>query len=502
MKRTIKKISAAICIIALVLQTGVFSCLADSTPSYDSETGSPSQTSVHTAGAAASLLNDTLENTDRKTIYTPGDYETNEIAVMYKDGDIKSIKCSDKNELTEKLSELEADPDVDTYQPNFSYSSDALTSSEASSVTGPVYFGSASERLRIKNRIKERASVNISASHPVFPSDAYYSYQWGLHNDGTFRGAMSRVRAVSDVDVNAQEAWSKYKAKRDVTIAVVDTGVDYTNSQISGNMWVNEDEIPGNGIDDDGNGYIDDYRGWNFYDNNNVMYSGYDDDHGTHCAGTMVAASDRIGITGLAAYTNIKVMNVKALGGIDGLGTTLSIIKAIKYAEENGASICNLSLGTEVNDSLLYRTMRDSGMLFVVAAGNSESLNQNGWNIDVRPVYPAAYTLDNIIAVANVTASGNIHYTSDYGAASVDIAAPGTDILGLAAAGRMEYMTGTSMAAPFVTAGAAMVYTGSYGLSLAETRYIIINSAKKITGLESYVSSGGILDVSAALDWK
>ncbi|MGI6206322.1 MAG: S8 family peptidase [Anaerovoracaceae bacterium] len=502
MKKRSVKICAAVCVTALVLQSGIITCFSESSEGTSSNAAADSSMSVYSAGGKVSSLNDTLDNSSKKTIYSIDDYEDNEIAVMYKDGSVACINCADKEELAEKLEELESDENVETYQPNFSYDKSDSATAEASSISGPVFYGAMGDSSRISNIIQHYSSANISSSHPVSPQDQYYTYQWGLNNNGTFGSYSENLYSTADVDVNAPEAWSKYKAKRDVTVAVVDTGADIYNSEISSSIWVNSDEYLNNGIDDDGNGYVDDYYGWNFYDNNNDIYSGSEDDHGTHCVGSIAAASNSTGVTGLASYDNIKVMPVKALGGANGMGTTLTVVKAIKYAEANGAKICNLSLGTELNDSLLYQTIKDSDMLFVVAAGNSESSSQSGWNIDYRPVYPAAYDLDNIIAVSNATPDGSLHYTSCYGSASVDLSAPGTDILGLVSGGQLEYMTGTSMAAPFVTAGAAMVYTNSYSLSLKETRYILIHSAKSLPNTASKTASGGMLDLSAALDWK
>ena len=198
-----------------------------------------------------------------------------------------------------------------------------------------------------------------------------------------------------------------------------DTGIDYTHEDLAGAIWVNEDEIPGNGIDDDGNGYIDDVHGWNFYDHTNQVYTGDEDSHGTHGAGTIAASSNnQIGISGIVPGERVKIMPVKALGGSDGSGTTASLIQAIHYAEANGASICNLSLSSSKNDRALYQAIAQSNMLFIVAAGNDSA------NIDLSPTYPASYNLDNILSVANLCYDGVLHHTSNYGASSVDLAAP------------------------------------------------------------------------------
>ncbi|WP_330612322.1 S8 family peptidase [Anaerotignum lactatifermentans] len=280
-------------------------------------------------------------------------------------------------------------------------------------------------------------------------------------------------------------------------VALIDTGVDYGHEELAESIWVNEDEIPGNGMDDDGNGYIDDVYGWNFYDNSSQVYTDVEDDsHGTHGAGTIAAKADNgTGIAGIVQSDHVKIMVLKALGGAEGTGTTASMIQAIQYAEANGASICNLSLASSVNDKALYQTMANSSMLFVAAAGN------DGMDTDVSPVYPAAYDLDNIISVANLNYDGALHYSSNYGAESVDLAAPGSYILSTVPENGYSYMTGTSMAAPMVTAAAAMVYSYDPELTLAEVKEILISSAEPLDTLEGITVSGGMLDLGAAMTY-
>ncbi len=393
--------------------------------------------------------------------YNLEDFENNEVVILYKNGNINVQTYQSQDELAKALESMQADDSIDMFQPNLRYENDAA-----------------------------ETAVN----------DTHYSKQWAFDNDGSFTGSSTKVTAKAGIDINVQEAWDSYNAKRSAVIAVIDTGIDYTNPEISDSIWNNSDEIPGNGIDDDKNGYADDVNGWNFYNNNNKIYVGGEDSHGTHCAGTIAAAKNNgSGIAGIADYENIKIMPIKALGGSNGTGTTMSVILAIKYAEDNGADICNLSLGTSNNDMLLYRIISQSDMLFVVAAGNSSSGSGVGINTDIKPSYPASYNLDNIISVANITAEGKLHKSSDYGARSVDIAAPGTDIYGLSTDGRYTYMTGTSMAAPMVTAAAALVYTNSASISLDDTRDIIVNNAVRLDALEGMVASGGMLDAGAAV---
>jgi subtilisin family serine protease len=318
---------------------------------------------------------------------------------------------------------------------------------------------------------------------------------WGRSWGGAFA---TSTQAVSGIDINVSDAWAVYDGgSRDVVIALIDTGVDTSHTDLQNAIWVNEDEIAGNGIDDDGNGYIDDVNGWNFYNNSNKLYvSSTDDSHGTHGAGTIAAsANNGVGIAGIVQSEHVKIMVLKALGGSDGSGSTESIIQAIQYAEANGASICNLSLGTSSNDRALYQTMAASSMLFVVAAGN------DGGNTDTSPSYPASYALDNIISVANLNYDGTLHSSSNYGAKTVDLAAPGSYILSTTPNNGYSYMTGTSMAAPMVSAAAAMVYSYYKDITLADVKDILLSSTKSLTSLSGKTVTGGMLDLGAAMKY-
>ena len=404
------------------------------------------------------------ENQSKSGNYSLEDYTDNQIAVLYKDGSLDLISCSSKDELADTLDQLAQDQTVELYQPDFSY--------------------------------EDEAAKTVSTA---ITDDPDSSKQWALENDGSFSGYRFRVSAAENVDVNAQKAWKYYTPAREVVVALVDTGVQQNHSDLAGSFWVNEDEIAGNGKDDDGNGYIDDVNGWNFYSESNSVTTDLTDNHGTHCAGTITAASgNEIGLAGLADYDNVKLMSVKALGGKNSEGSTLSLSRAIKYAEANGASICSLSLGTTTNDPILYQTMKNSSMLFIVAAGNGGE-TATGGDLDKKPSYPAAYDLDNIITVANVQADGRLHSSSDYGKKSVDLAAPGTDIYSTATSNKYAYMTGTSMAVPFVAAASAMVYSANTSLTLADTKNIILQTVKSDSVLADKTVSGGILDCGAAV---
>lgn len=354
-------------------------------------------------------------------------------------------------------------------------------------------------------------------------ADSYASYQWAFLNTGELRlvpshtavvdaaiGAITgspalsadgTVRSLEGIDMNIVPAWKKYDAKsgkRQVIVALIDTGVDITHPELSGSIWTNTGEIPGDGIDNDGNGYIDDVYGWNFYDNNAQVFTGADDNHGTHSAGTIAAARNGVGTVGICDPAYVKIMVIKTLGTSSGVGTVSNVVKAIRYAQANGASICNLSFGTMKYSEELYQAIKDSGMLFIVAAGNGDA-SGNGYSIDEQPMYPASFELDNIISVANLRFDGQLDRASNYGVRSVDLAAPGNYILSTITGNDYAYMSGTSMAAPMVTGTAAMLYSCDASLSLMDVRNRILQSARPLESLSGKVATGGMLDAGAAM---
>ncbi|WP_056465731.1 S8 family serine peptidase [Bacillus sp. FJAT-25509] len=243
---------------------------------------------------------------------------------------------------------------------------------------------------------------------------------WGLDNhEQTINGS----KGIKDIDVNAPESWKQYGSKLpEVLVGVIDTGVDINHPDLKGKIWTNTKEIPGNGIDDDHNGYVDDVNGWDFYHDDNSVYDALDgDEHGTHVSGTIAAelTKDNKGIVGVAP--NVKIVPLKFIGP-DG-GTTADAIDAIEYAKNMGVKITNNSWGGGEYDPLLEEAIENSNSLFVAAAGN------DGMDNDEEGAYPASYESSNILSVAAVDNKGNLAPFSNYGAESVDVAAPGVDIL-------------------------------------------------------------------------
>lgn len=250
------------------------------------------------------------------------------------------------------------------------------------------------------------------------PDDTYFENLWGLNNTGQ---SVNGTSGTADADIDASEAWDIATGSSDVVIAVIDSGVDYNHEDLSVNIWSNTGEIPDNGIDDDGNGYIDDVRGWDFVnDDNNPVDS---NDHGTHVAGTIAAkGNNATGITGVC--WTAKIMPLKA-GNAFGSLTDGCVISAIDYARENGAIIINASFGGSPYGESMKNAIASAGsagVLFVAAAGNEGADN------DTTPHYPSSYDLSNIISVAATDQDDNLCSFSNYGAISVDVGAPGKNI--------------------------------------------------------------------------
>ncbi|MEY3736156.1 MAG: hypothetical protein RLZZ624_1215, partial [Cyanobacteriota bacterium] len=274
--------------------------------------------------------------------------------------------------------------------------------------------------------------------------------------------------------LGAPEAWSAGYTGSGITVAVVDTGVDYTHSDLDGNIWINSGEIAGNGIDDDGNGYIDDVRGWNFDANtNNVMD---DNSHGTHVAGTIAGENNGVGITGVAY--NARIMAVKVLSA-SGSGTLTAVANGIRYAADNGAKVINLSLGGGGSADLLaavsYATSR--GAVVVMAAGNEAAAS---------PSYPAAYAQSYGLAVGAIDSAGNLaSFSNRAGSTQLDyITAAGVSVYSSVPGGGYASYSGTSMATPHIAGAMALLQQANIqnnkGLSVAALETLITSSASNM----------------------
>ena len=310
------------------------------------------------------------------------------------------------------------------------------------------------------------------------PNDASFSRLWGMHNTGQTGGTL-------DADIDAPEAWDTTTGSSSVVVAVIDTGIDYTHPDLAANIWNNIDEIPGNGVDDDLNGHVDDTRGWDYINNDaNPMD---DNSHGTHVAGTIGAVGNNlIGVAGVCH--TVKLMPLKFLGS-GGSGSTANAIRCMDYATANGAHITNNSWGgggfSQLQLEAIQRA-RDAGILVVAAAGNSNTNN------DTTPFYPANYNAQssNVLSVAATTATDAKASFSSYGAVSVDIAAPGAGTYSTVLAGGYANKSGTSMAAPHVAGAAALVRAAYATISLAQLKGRLLQNVDTPAALAGLVATG------------
>jgi subtilisin family serine protease len=324
------------------------------------------------------------------------------------------------------------------------------------------------------------------------PNDQYFNLLWGMRNTGQ---TVNSDPGTAGADINAPGAWSgNYSfptGDSNFVIAVIDTGIQRTHPDLAANMWINAGEIPGNGIDDDGNGYIDDVYGWNFYDNNNNP----DDSggHGTHVAGTIGAVGNNsIGVVGV--NWQCQLMALKFIGRRGGY--TSDAIRALNYAVANGAKVSNNSWGGGAYSQALDDSINSAGIaghLFVAAAGNDSR------NSDATPSYPGSYTLDNIISVAATNNDDGLASFSNYGATSVDIGAPGVMIASTYKGSGYVYMDGTSMASPHVAGVAALVWSYQPALTLSEVRTRILSTARPVPSLAGKAVTGGVVNAHAAM---
>jgi hypothetical protein len=365
-----------------------------------------------------------------------------------------------------------------------------------------ILFGFSSEA----KTVYAQSSSKLSALG--LSNDQYSDTQWYIDNPGKYTKltqlAAQDITSTQDIDMDIVEAWEAMAnaglGAREVIVAVIDTGVDYQHPELADHMWINEAEIPDDNIDNDNNGYVDDVYGWDFYNNDNTIchyiYSDLyhknladpndNDNHGTHVAGVIAATmNNNLGIAGIASNINVKIMSLKINGGKNGSGDIANAVKAIKYATMMGADICNLSWGTNKINPELEAAMKESNMLFVAAAGN------DGSNIDDTPLYPASLELDNLISVTFIDADGDLTGYSNFGKNSVDIAAPGNDIFSTIV-GSYSNASGSSMAAPQVSAVAALLYEFGDNLYASNVKDIILGSLKEIGGLKDVTQYGGI----------
>ena len=338
-----------------------------------------------------------------------------------------------------------------------------------------VVRGNAAAARRLRNTAGVRfvePNRRFRASSVSAPSDPLFGRQWALRS------------------TRARSAWLATLGEG-VPVAVLDSGLDLSNPDLAGNVWTNPGEVPGNGLDDDGNGFVDDVHGAD-----TVGYDGDPSDglgHGTAVASVIAARGDNgFGLSGMA--WDASVMPVKVLSD-NGWGTTVTMIAGLDYALDEGARIVNMSLnGSEPSQALddAIRQAEARGVLVVTSAGN------DGQNRDRVASYPASENSGTVITVASTNRAGRLARGSAYGRTSVDIAAPGDQILTSDLGGRFARRSGTSFAAAYVTGAAALLAAAHPDASGYRLRAALIASSRRDGRVDSRIA-GGRLDAAAAL---
>jgi len=322
-------------------------------------------------------------------------------------------------------------------------------------------------------------------SAATIPDDPMFPQLYSLNNTGQTGGAI-------DADMDAVEAWDLTTGS-DITVAVIDSGIELAHEDLAANIWLNAAEIANNNIDDDGNGYIDDTNGWDFTNNDNDPSD--DNDHGTHVSGTIAAVGDNgIGVSGVSWQA--RIMPLKFMNAA-GVGTTANAIAAINYAVANGARVINASWGGPNFSAALQTAIsaaNDVGVLFVAAAGNTGSDN------DFSPNYPASYALPNIISVAAVDDNDVWANFSNWGLTSVDLGAAGVAIVSTIRGNAYASQNGTSMAAPQITGAVALLWSYNAAVSAVQIKDALLGTVNPVPSLTGWTVSGGSLNVFAAMN--
>ena len=317
---------------------------------------------------------------------------------------------------------------------------------------------------------------NLIVSAIGVPEDPMWDDQWGP--------AM----------IKAPEAWAYLpQTAQALTVAVIDTGIDYAHPDLADAMWTNEGEIPDNGVDDDGNGFIDDVYGYDFVHNDGDPYD--DQYHGTHCAGIIGALHNQTGIAGVAP--NARLMGLKFLNA-RGSGYTFNAVKSVRYATDMGVPITNNSWGGGSFSAALYNEIHDAmeaGSIFIAAAGN------NGRNTDNTNYYPMGYDVSNVVSVGSSTSKDSRSYFSNYGQTSVDLFAPGSGILATFPNLSYASISGTSMAAPHVAGAAAVLWAAMpAGTDYGQVITGLLDHVDPVPAFESVSVTGGRLNLLNAME--
>jgi subtilisin family serine protease len=416
-----------------------------------------------------------------------------EVLVRFKPGvsvsDIKRIAVG-KNDLLkdefEAVGGLVEIDDLDNADPE-------TTANQYAAMSDLVEYAQPNYQINLEPNEFDAGSARDTVYRTISgaPNDPLFNEQWSLNNRGQDGGK-------EIADIGALHAWVKTKGSEKIVVAVLDTGVDYTQKDLVANMWSRPDAVPE--YSDDELGTIDDIHG---FDADADAGDPMDDNgHGTHCAGIIGAEGNNgIGISGI--NWNVSIMPLKFLGK-GGYGSTGNAIKAINYAidrKQHGVNVrvINASWGSTQYSRALEDAIRaagEQGILFVAAAGN------NGSNNDRSAHYPSNFDLPNVMSVAALDRTDSLASFSNYGVKTVHIAAPGRDIVSTWLGDAFREASGTSMAAPQVSGVAALVLANEPNMTMAKLRAHLLSTVDKVPALQDKIASGGRVCAANALGLK
>ncbi len=411
-----------------------------------------------------------------------------EVLVRFKPGvnleQIRAIAAANHDSMADEIESVKGLTAIDDLD-----NADAATVAAQYSAMPEVVYAEPNYRIKLddpiqkevpKREVSQDLLYRVPASRPAsVPNDPMFEDQWALNNpreDGLLRA-----------DIDALKAWTKTKGSDEVVVAVLDSGVDYTHEDLVANMWVRPKDLPA--YTDDELGTFNDLNGFNGTDK--IADPMDDNGHGTHCAGIIGAEGDNgIGISGI--NQKVKIMPLKFLGR-GGSGTTEGAIEAINYAidrKNHGVNlrVISASFGSTTYSKALEDTIRaagDAGILFIAASGNDGSDNDN------RPHYPSNYDLPNVISVAALDRNDKLASFSNFGVGTVDIAAPGKDILSTWLNNGYREASGTSMATPYVSGVAALIVANEPNITMEKLRAKLLGSVDKLDSLSGTVATGG-----------
>lgn len=322
-------------------------------------------------------------------------------------------------------------------------------------------------------------------------NDTFYSLEWGLNNTGQNVGGDP---GIANNDIDCDLAWDVVTGSTSFVVGMADSGIRKTHEDLAPNIWTNPGEIAGNRIDDDGNGRVDDTWGWDFYNNDNNPND--DNGHGSHTAGTVGAKGNNArGVTGVCQ--TIRLAGLK-IGSRTGAISVTAAANALAYCTGKGIKVSNHSWGGGSFSTTMSNAVsaaRTSGHMLICASGNGGT-DGVGDNNDAIPQYPANYNFDNIISVAAINNDGGLAGFSNFGATTVDLAAPGVRVASSYNSSNSSYvyLDGTSMATPHVTGVAALVWIRNPTWTYSQVRSRLLTTTRANANLSGRCATGGVVN--------